>query len=116
MLPAFDVGVLTSQTEGLSNVLIEYALSGIPAVAFNNGGNNEVIADGQTGYLVADADEEAMARKIAYLVENEAAARQLGTAARERAREKFTVKAMVEKTEEFYIGVAGRVTRNPHAS
>ncbi|GEM_PF-785410 len=111
VLPAFDVGVLTSETEGLSNVLIEYALSGIPAVAFANGGNGEVITDGQTGFLVADADEEAMAEKIAYLIENKATAQQLGTAAKKRAREKFTVKAMVEKTEEFYIEVVERATR-----
>jgi len=60
---------------------------------------------------VADADEEAMAEKIAYLIENKATAQQLGTAAKKRAREKFTVKAMVEKTEEFYIEVVERATR-----
>ena len=39
-------------SEGLSNTLIEYQLCGKPAVAFDVGGNNEVITQGKTGYVL----------------------------------------------------------------
>jgi glycosyltransferase involved in cell wall biosynthesis len=104
----FDVGVLTSESEGLSNVLIEYALAGIPAVAFDTGGNNEVVVDGQTGYLVTGLDETALAERIDFLIENRETARKLGAAAQRRACEVFAVKTMIDKTGQFYLEILKR--------
>jgi glycosyltransferase involved in cell wall biosynthesis len=98
----FDVGVLTSESEGLSNALIEYAMAGVPAVAFDTGGNKEVIADGRTGFLVPAFDEAKLAERIDTLLDNTNLARQLGEAAQERARRQFSVQSMVQKTQDFY--------------
>ena len=38
-LRLFGAGLLTSDSEGFSNTLMEYALAGVPAVAFDTGGN-----------------------------------------------------------------------------
>jgi glycosyltransferase involved in cell wall biosynthesis len=68
LLPLLDVGVLTSESEGLSNTLIEYAAAGVPAVAFDCGGNREVVEDGYTGFLVPDGDTAGMAGKVISLL------------------------------------------------
>ena len=57
----FDVGVLSSTSEGFSNSLVEYAAAGIPAVATDVGGNREIVEDGVTGYLVSPRSPERMA-------------------------------------------------------
>ena len=52
-LAAADVVVLSSRTEGMPGVLIEAGLSARPVVAYDVGAVSEVVADGETGLLVA---------------------------------------------------------------
>lgn len=98
----FDVGVLTSSSEGLSNTLIEYQLSGKPAVAFDVGGNNEVIVENETGHLVPFGDIELMARVIQHLLDNTALRQTFGETARKRASELFAGDRMIQLTEKLY--------------
>lgn len=102
ILQLFDVGVLTSQSEGLSNVLIEYALAGLPTVAFDVGGNSEVVIDGETGYVLPDGDETQMAQRIDHLLDSSELRAQFGRRARELAHDKFDVEQMVQRTQDFY--------------
>jgi glycosyltransferase involved in cell wall biosynthesis len=53
-LSALDVFVLTSQHEGTPNVVLEAGLAGVPVVAMDAGAVAETIAEGHTGYVVAD--------------------------------------------------------------
>ncbi len=106
-LKLFDIGVLTSASEGLSNSLIEYSLSGSPSVAFDVGGNSEIIEDGETGYIIKDGDKESMATKIDLLIENKKQARQLGEKAIQFSRAAFSIEKMVSKTESFYETILG---------
>ncbi len=105
VLKIIDIGVLASRSEALSNVLIEYALAGLPAVAFDVGGNSEIISDGETGYIIKDGDVKQLAEKLDYLLDNPESAKKLGGRAVEIAVEKFDVKNMVTKTENFYINI-----------
>ena len=102
ILRLFDIGVLTSESEGLSNVLIEYAMSGLPTLAFNVGGNSEVISDGETGYILPDGDVAGLTDKMNLLLDDHDLAAKLGRRAAELAREKFSVDKMVKATENFY--------------
>lgn len=99
------VGVLTSESEGLSNVLIEYALNGVPAISFDTGGNAEVINDDETGYIVPAYDIDLLAEKVDYLLAHSDRAKEMGKLAASRARELFSVNQMVAETEEFYINI-----------
>lgn len=105
IMSLFDVGVLTSETEGLSNVLIEYALASRPAVAFDTGGNKEVIENGLTGYIVPDDDEEEMTRRIDELLADDQLRREMGQRARHRALDRFSRKRMIAQMEEFYTEI-----------
>ncbi|HWR83198.1 MAG TPA: glycosyltransferase [Candidatus Deferrimicrobium sp.] len=105
----FSVGVLTSESEGLSNSLIEYSACGVPAVAFDVGGNAEIILDNQSGFVVPDGDVAMMAAKIDYLLDNPDTSRQFGNRATEHATAAFNVEGMVQKTEAFYLRILGQV-------
>jgi glycosyltransferase involved in cell wall biosynthesis len=110
VLDMLTVGVSTSESEGLSNVLIEYALAGKPAVAFDVGGNSEIIRHEQTGYIVPVADESAMVARIEHLLANPAARLEMGAEARRYSMERFDVESMVHRTEAFYERIVANRT------
>jgi glycosyltransferase involved in cell wall biosynthesis len=102
VLEMMSVGLFTSESEGLSNALIEYALAARPAVAFDVGGNNEIVVHGLTGYLVRDGDIQQMAAYLDKLLDNHVLRRRLGDNALAMARDRFSVEAMVRQTQAFY--------------
>lgn len=112
VLDMLSIGVSTSESEGLSNVLIEYALAGKPAVAFDVGGNSEIVLDEHTGFILPVADEAAMVRRIEQLLASPAMRLEMGAEARRHSTERFDIETMVRKTEAFYERiVANRIQR-----
>lgn len=113
---AADVAVLTSDNEGMPVSLIEAAHCGVPAVATDVGSVREVVIDGVTGALVptdAAAVAEALTRWLAD-PERLAAA---GSAARDRARERFSTAGLAAATAAVYedvVLVGGRAGRRSH--
>jgi glycosyltransferase involved in cell wall biosynthesis len=105
-VPAFlaelDVAVLCSDSEGLSNSLLEYMAAGLPIVATAVGGNPELIRDGRDGLLVPPRDEGALARAVGQLLEDAPLARRLGTTARARVERHFSRAAMLRRFQAFY--------------
>lgn len=95
-------GGLTSFAEGFSNSIIEYMAAGRPVVATNVGGAAEAVIEGETGYLVASDDHEAMAGRLIELLGDEERAERMGTAGKKRAEEKFSLSAQLSKTLELY--------------
>jgi len=82
-----DVVVMPSHTESFGLVALEAQACGTPVVGAAVGGLREVIADGQTGYLVKGRDPHAYAAAIAkVLLAAPAAAEQMGQAAWQRAQ------------------------------
>jgi glycosyltransferase involved in cell wall biosynthesis len=61
LMRAFDVFVLPSLGEGISNTILEAMASGLPIVATRVGGNVELVEEGATGALVRPSDPEAVA-------------------------------------------------------
>lgn len=61
----FDLFVLPSDEEALSLALIDAGRCGMPSLAFNVGGNKEIILDGETGYIVKSLDD--LKEKVALL-------------------------------------------------
>jgi glycosyltransferase involved in cell wall biosynthesis len=73
-----------------------------PVIASAVGGLPEIVADGETGLVVAPADAEALAGAIVALAGNLPRAAEMGVAARVRALEEFTPERCVERVEELY--------------
>ncbi len=63
-----DIGLLVSESEGLSNSLMEYSAAGLPVVTFDVGGNQEIVCDGETGYLIPEGDLPGFVRKVLFLL------------------------------------------------
>jgi glycogen synthase len=82
-------------------VVLEAMAAGRPVVAAASGGIVDLVADGETGFLVPPGDAPALASAIASLLDDPAAAQALGAAGRNRARE-FTVGAVVQRVERMY--------------
>lgn len=102
ILPNLTVSVLSSTSEGLSNVILESMAAGMPVVATRVGGNPELVINGTTGYLVPPADSKALAEAILALLKNPAKARSMGVAGKKLVEKKFTVEAMVKSYEDLY--------------
>lgn len=79
-----DIFVLTSLSEGMPSVILEAMSCGLPIVASNVGGNNEIVHDGVNGYLVSD-DINMIAEKLAGLVNDELMRQSFGRASRRLA-------------------------------
>jgi glycosyltransferase involved in cell wall biosynthesis len=102
LLKSFDVFALTSTHEGMCTSLVDAMAAQKPAVATAVGGVPEVMADGDTGFLVPAHDETAVAAKLVVLLTNESLRRRMGDAALARARRLFTVERMVAETAAVY--------------
>jgi glycosyltransferase involved in cell wall biosynthesis len=101
----FDVGVLTSESEGFSNAIIEYMACGVPVVATDAGGNSEIVISGENGYLVAAGNPAIMAEKVLFLLTNPSHAREISRANREKVARYYTVAGMVEQHQAYYQGI-----------
>lgn len=101
-LRLFDVFVLPSRAEGISNTILEAMASGCPVVATNVGGNPELVLDGETGRLVPPGDSEALARAVEYYLLDGALRRRHGRAARARAENEFSIARMVDRYASLY--------------
>ncbi|UCD05540.1 MAG: glycosyltransferase, partial [candidate division WOR-3 bacterium] len=98
----FDVFVLPSRVEGFSLALLEAAAAGIPLIAFDVGGNSEIITNGISGYTIADNDVDGLAEKIVYLQANDKYRREMGMAAQRLIREKFSGPKRADHLQRLY--------------
>jgi glycosyltransferase involved in cell wall biosynthesis len=102
MLRQFDVFVLPSLAEGISNTILEAMATGLPVIATAVGGNAELVVDGETGFLVGPGDAQAIAeRLVRYRDAPELAARH-GRAARDRVAGQFSLDTMVQAYADLY--------------
>jgi glycosyltransferase involved in cell wall biosynthesis len=102
LLKDFDVFALSSIQEGLCTSLIDAMAASKPAVATAVGGVPEVIADGETGFLVPAKDDKALAERIVRLLKDQGLRQRMGEAGLARARQHFTVERMVQATADAY--------------
>ncbi|MCD4701678.1 MAG: glycosyltransferase, partial [Candidatus Aegiribacteria sp.] len=60
ILPAFDVFLITSRTEGLPRALLESLAAGVPVVSTDVGGIHELIGEGRNGFLSDEGDIDSL--------------------------------------------------------
>jgi glycosyltransferase involved in cell wall biosynthesis len=73
-----------------------------PVIATDIGGAREAIVEGETGYVVAPGDDEAMAARIVSLLQDPERACEMGRRGRAVVEEKFSCAAQLERTERLY--------------
>jgi glycosyltransferase involved in cell wall biosynthesis len=100
--------VVPSRGEGFGMVALEAAERGRAVIASDVGGLPEIVADGETGTVVASGDVEALTRAIVALAREPQLVRSYGGAARARALDQFTVGAAVDGVERVYRNLLSR--------
>lgn len=106
---ASNVFVLPStEREGLPRAVIEAMAYGVPSVVSDVGGMPELVAHGETGYVVRRSDSDALAGAILGFYRDQEAARTMGQRARERIETSFHTSQTVEQTIRLYERLSGR--------
>ena len=101
----FGVGVITSESEGFSNAIIEYLACGIPVVATDAGGNPEIVTQGENGYLVPVGNPSLMAEKVLLLLNDRSLAARIGRLNRVKALRDYSMDRMVEEHRAYYTEI-----------
>ena len=91
-----------SETEGLSNAILEEMSWGLPIIAFDVGGNNELIFNNVNGFLVNLNDEIAFVEKLSVLIADVELRMKMGTASKELAQ-KFSWNECLSLHEVAYM-------------
>jgi glycosyltransferase involved in cell wall biosynthesis len=106
VMASLDVAVLTSDSESLSNVILEAMAAGLPVVAYRVGGNAELIhekrGEEKRGQLISAGDEEGFASAVERLLSAPSIRAQFGHNARKFAEENFGLENVRARYEACY--------------
>ena len=99
---AADIFVLPSYIEGLPNVLLEAAMSGLPLVASEVGGSKDIIEEGCCGILFPPGNIELLKQALEQLIEDQKLRSKLGNKARHFAFENYRLSSIAEQYIQLY--------------
>ena len=106
------VCVFPTFAETLGMVTIEAMAMQKAVVNSNIGWANELITDGESGFLVHPTNHQLYADKIMELLQNNSLCHKTGTQARTRAEAKFDIKNIVKENIEFYQQMINKRIKN----
>lgn len=104
--------VLTSDTEGMPNTLIEAMALGLPCVSTDCpcGGPKDLIEDGQNGFLVPVNDDKMLAKRLEDLLKNPQKAERMGKEAA-KLQEEYRPDKVNAEWEAYFAGIVGKKWR-----
>lgn len=102
LLAAPSLTARDGDSEGLPQAIVEAMASGLAVVATHHGGIGEAVADGTSGFLVAEGAHESLADRLAELLGDAALRRRMGAAGRAIAEAKFDTARQIAALEAHY--------------
>lgn len=109
-LQASDVFILPSYYEALGCVYLEAMACGLPAVGCYHNGIDEIIVDGENGFLVEEKDSQSIYEKLV-LLRNPAIRNKIGIKARETVQH-YTWDDSAAAVKKAYTDILNRVESN----
>lgn len=106
-ISAVDISVVPSLQENLSNLIMESLACATPVVAFEIGGNADMITHRKNGYLAKDRDVDDLARGIKFCCDTENNS-ELSQQAQQSVKNKFNIEDVSKQYIELYETVIGR--------
>jgi len=106
LLAISDLFVMPSLWEGCPYALLEAMSAGVPVVASDIPGINDVIADGQSGWLTPSGRPDDLAATILVALGNDRASQSMAQEARQLVASDFSLDAMLEQTAALYEELA----------
>lgn len=108
LLAGMDVLVHAStRPEPFGLVVVEGMAAAVPVIASVHGAANEIIDDGEDGFLVDPADTQALAGIMIKLLEDAPLRKRIGSASRRKAVENYSIARFINQMEEVYTDAAG---------
>jgi glycosyltransferase involved in cell wall biosynthesis len=105
-LRACDLFVLPSLVEGLSNAQLEAMAAGLPALVTDVGGAGDLIAHGESGWLVPPDDAPALEAALLRLLGDERLRARLAAAGRDRVLRDYTLEEAARRLRDLYARLA----------
>lgn len=104
---SFHIGVITSETEGLCNAILEYMACNTMVVATDTGGNPELIQDGENGYLYSVGNVQALADIVVRIINHPEQKAALAHSGLKTVEDLFSSEVMITKYQDFYSNLLG---------
>ena len=105
-----DIGVLMSNPvthgEGISNAIMEFMAIGKPVIASINGGNEEIVKNNETGFIINPKNSIELTEKIINLLDNKSLRIKMSINSKERIENEFSINKMLNKFVKLYETVA----------
>lgn len=98
----FNLFVLPSKAEGISNTILEAMACDLPVVATNVGGNPDLVDDNVTGKIVPSEDPLSLSNAMLNYLQDKALAKQHGIAGGQRVKTNFSIEAMLQNYDDLY--------------
>jgi glycosyltransferase involved in cell wall biosynthesis len=98
----FDVFLLNSDYEALSYTPMEAMRAGLPCVLSEVTGSNDLVKNGETGFIIFPADIDGYVASIIQLLSDQNMRKKMGQAGYIRWQEKFHLSSMVLNTAHLY--------------
>ena len=102
---ALQVVVHTAMLEALSVALLEAGASGVPLIAYNNGGISEVIRHMHNGMLVQPGQVDQLADAIQRLLESRTLTKRLADNSKKTCAQNFSAERMVSQYHQLYTEI-----------
>lgn len=100
-----DLYVSSCIKEGLPNSILEAQSIGIPCIATDIGGNNDIIKDGLNGFLIKPKDYETLSKRIITLLEDRSLANNFVIEGQKIISDNFSIQKRIEKLENLYFTI-----------
>jgi len=101
-LKKFDLFLLTSEIEGLPNVLIEAQGFGVPVLTTRAGGSEDTFENYDSGVLLIKSDADKIAKQIEICLDDEIWREHAKIRAKDFASEKFSISGMINNLDLIY--------------
>lgn len=115
LLQQNQLAVLSSHYEGMPLALLEGMAAGCIAIGSAVPGIQEVLRDGEDGFLVTENDASVLAERINYCLQHTSELQLVADAGRSRALTEFSRERMNQQYEALFVHLARQVSREKGA-
>jgi glycosyltransferase involved in cell wall biosynthesis len=107
-----DIFALPTRADTYSLVCLEAMAMGLPVVISDVGGIQDIVVEGQTGYLIPRADREALRERLRALVASPELRVRMGKAGRRRVEQEYDLVASNAKILDLLLEASSRKRSN----
>ena len=101
----FDINILASVMEGLSQSLLEAMYLGVPVIATRAAGNISLIKDRENGLFFENGDIQGLVKAVKEVMENEKLRKKLIENGQRTAKYDFSITKVIENYEEVFQNI-----------